>query len=206
MLATVASAARSVMPTTLRALPRLRRSPRALAALALFLVALRSPTASGAGPAPDVTQVPLFSIAKSENKNQIQYVVTIDARCAPVGAAPVSAYWRMLEKGPTLTAPLLPREARAYGLARQDVLESDPNGGHVRIALRALARRPLDIVTFRGADGACRALTTTSIGGAPSHLFNVYVHLQWDGVDYLLLQGWSIDGARVLREKVTGAT
>ncbi len=43
--------------------------------------------------------VPVFSIAKSENKNQVQYVVRLDAHCAPVGPAPVFAYWRMLEKG-----------------------------------------------------------------------------------------------------------
>jgi hypothetical protein len=38
--------------------------------------------------------------------------------------------------------------------------------------------------------------------GTPVHLFNVYVHLKWDGVDYLLLQGWSMDGSHVVRETV----
>jgi hypothetical protein len=136
--------------------------------------------------APD-TFVPVFSIAKSENRNQVQYGLRVDARCAPAGPAPVSAYWRMLEKGPAQTAPLLSREVSAYGLARQEV-------------------RPLDIVTSRGPDGTCRALATTSIAGAPAHLVNVYVRLKWDGVDYLLLQGWSIDGTRVVREKITNAT
>jgi len=155
--------------------------------------------------APD-TFVPVFSIAKSENRNQVQYGIRVDARCAPAGPAPVSAYWRMLEKGPAQTAPLLAREVSAYGLARQEVLASDANGGRLAAVLRALPHRPLDIVTSRGPDGTCRALATTSIAGAPAHLFNVYVRLKWDGVDYLLLQGWSIDGTRVVREKITNAT
>jgi hypothetical protein len=175
-------------------------------AVVLLVLALGNETVGRAGsPAAGGTFVPIFSIAKSENKNQVQYVVSLDDRCAPVGTAPVSAYWRLLEKGPTETAPLLPREVRAYGLLRQELLESDSSGGRLRAVLRALPHHPLDIATSRGADGRCRALATTTIAGAPSHLFNVYVHLRWDGVDYLLLQGWSMDGARVLRETITGA-
>ena len=148
------------------------------------------------------TLVPVFSIAKSENKNQVQYVVRVDDRCAPLGVAPVSAYWRMLEKGPTQTAPILDREVRAYGLASQAVVTSDGAGGQVRVVLKALPGRPVTIATSRGSDGACHALATASIAGAPAHLFNVYVHLRWDGVDYLLLQGWSMDRSHVVREKV----
>jgi len=66
-----------------------------------------------------------------------------------------------------------------------------------------LPLRPVTIETSRGSDGACRGLATASIAGAPAHLFNVYVHLKWDGVDYLLLQGWSMDGSHVVRERLT---
>jgi hypothetical protein len=41
-----------------------------------------------------------------------------------------------------------------------------------------------------------------TIAGAPAHLFNIYVHIRWYGVDYALLQGWSLDGSHVLREKL----
>jgi hypothetical protein len=146
--------------------------------------------------------VPLFSIAKSENKNQVQYVIRVDDHCAPAGIAPVSAYWRMLENGPTQTAPLLSRELRAYGLGSQTVLASGADGGEVRTVLRALPSRPMDIKTWRGTDGICHAWTTLMIAGAPAHLFNVYVHLRWDGPDYVLVQGWSIDGSHVAREKL----
>jgi hypothetical protein len=139
----------------------------------------------------------VFSIAKSQNKNQVQYAVRLDPHCVPAGSAPVFAYWRMLELGPTQTAPLLSREVEAYGLASQDVLSTDPSGGKVRAVLKALPSRPLTIATWRGSDHACHAAATMSIAGAPAHLFSVYVHLKWDGVDYLLLQGWSMDGAKV---------
>ncbi len=54
----------------------------------------------------------------------------------------------------------------------------------------ALPDRPLAIVASRASDDTCLALATTSIAGGPAHLFNVYVHLRWYGVDYVLLQGW----------------
>jgi hypothetical protein len=146
--------------------------------------------------------IPLFSIAKSENKNQVQYAVRVDGNCAPAGVAPVFAYWRMLEQGPTKTEALLSRELEAYGLSNQIVISRDPNAGQVNATLKALPSRPVTIETSRGNDGACRALSTVPVDGTPAHLFNVYVRLKWDGVDYLLLQGWSMDGSRVVREKL----
>ncbi len=44
---------------------------------------------------------------------------------------------------------------------------------------------------------------STETGEAQRTLFSVYVHLRWDGLDYLLLQGWSIDRSHVIREKLT---
>jgi hypothetical protein len=176
-----------------------RRRPMRVA----LSVALGSMTvAAAAESSPDRGLVPIFSIAKSENRNEVQYVLQVDDRCAPVAATPVSAYWRMLEKGPTQTAPLLNRELRAYGLAGQTVVASGADAGEVRAVLRAVPSRPLQIKTWRGSDGVCHSLTTVSIAGAPAHLFNVYVHVRWDGADYVLLQGWSLDGSHVARERL----
>jgi hypothetical protein len=175
------------------------RSARAVP-LCAALCAFAS-TAGAEGPSRGST-VAVFSIAKSENKNQVQYVIRLDDDCVPVGEAPVSAYWRMLEEGPTQTAPILPREVRAYGLASQNVVARGPGGGTVRIALNALPGRPMTIATSHARDG-CRALALMPISGVPAHLFNVYVHLKWDGVDYLLLRGWSADGSHVATEKIS---
>jgi uncharacterized protein DUF4833 len=179
-----------------------RSTPLLVALVSCASCALYAVAARAGSPVPAGSSVAVFSIAKSENKNQVQYVIRVDDHCAPVGPAPVSAYWRMLEKGPAETAPILAREVRAYGLASQAVVAKDASGGQTRVVLTALPGRPLTIATSRASDGTCRALTTATIAGAPAHLFNVYVHLKWDGVDYLLLQGWSMDGSRVLRETV----
>jgi hypothetical protein len=170
--------------------------------LLLAVVGSCAIAASAQSPPSGGNLVPAFSIAKSENKNQVQYMVRVDDHCAPVGPAPMTAYWRMLESGPTRTAPILTREVRAYGLASQVVVASDGSGGQVRAVLKALPSRPLTIATSRGTGGTCRAVVTASIAGAPAHFFNVYVHLTWYGVDYLLLQGWALDGSHVIRETI----
>jgi Domain of unknown function (DUF4833) len=175
------------------------------ARIAVLFVVLGS-YATGAGavsPQASGSVIPLFSIAKSENKNQVQYVVRVDDRCAPAGQAPVTAYWRMLERGPTQTEPILPREVRAYGVANQALVTRDEGGGQVRVVLNALPGRPMTVVTSRASDGSCRAVANMSIAGAPAHLFNVYVKLKWDGVDYLLLRGWSMDGSQAVTERLT---
>ncbi len=173
-----------------------------MAAIALALACASSAPALADAPGPNAAVLPLFTIAKSENKNQVQYTVHVDAHCAPVGPAPVAAYWRMLEHGPNATEPILPIEVPAYGLADQTVVTSDAQGGEVRATLRALPSRVVRVTTARARDGTCRATAEVAIGGQPANLFNVYAHLAWLGVDYLLLQGWTLDGARVVREKI----
>lgn len=153
--------------------------------------------------APKVIDVPLFTISKSENRNQVQYVVRVDDHCVPMGDAPAWAYWRMIELGPTRTAPLLGREQPAYGVAGQWLLERGPEGGSVRLVLRAMPLRPIEVQIRRGPAGNCFATSTMVISGAPAHLFGVYAKLRWPvGVDYLEIQGWSLDGSRVVTERV----
>jgi hypothetical protein len=145
----------------------------------------------------------LFSISKSENRNQVQYAVRVDDRCQPLAQSPVFAYWRMLEKGPTVTEPLLAHELDAYGIASQVTTRTPEGAAAVHLVLRAVRGRPIAVDVSRNASGACQALATVSISGTPAHLFDVYVKLKWPfGVESILLQGWSLDGARVLKEKL----
>jgi Domain of unknown function (DUF4833) len=146
----------------------------------------------------------LFSISKSENKNQVEYAIRVDERCQPSTAAPVFAYWLMREKGPNVTEPLLAHELDAYGIASQVTTHTpDGAGAGVQLVLRAVRGRPIAIRVFRNASGACQALATVAISGAPAHLYDVYAKLKWPfGVEYLLLQGWSVDGTRVMKEKL----
>jgi hypothetical protein len=144
----------------------------------------------------------LFSISKSENKNQVEYAIRVDDRCQPLAVAPVFAYWRMREKGPGVTEPLLAHELDAYGIASQ-VTTHTPDGVVVQLVLRAVRGRPIAIGVSRSASGACQALSTVAISGSPAHLYDVYAKLKWPfGVEYLLLQGWSLDGTRIMKEKL----
>jgi hypothetical protein len=143
-----------------------------------------------------------FFVAKSENRNQVHYGVHVDAGCSPLGAAPVFAYWRMLEHGPSATEPLLSREVPAYGLADQRVVERGLEGGRTAVRLRALGNRTIDVVTT-SRDGACTATATTSIDGQPAVLASVYAQLKWPwGVDYLMLSGRALSDGHPVRERL----
>jgi hypothetical protein len=132
----------------------------------------------------------LFSISKSENKNQVQFAIHVDDNCQPLTPAPVFAYWRMREKGPAVTEPLLAHELDAYGIASQATTRA-ADGGVVQLALRAVRGRPITVEVSRTPSGECRALSTVAILGTPAHLFDVYAKLKWPfGVEYLLLEGW----------------
>lgn len=143
----------------------------------------------------------LFSISKSENRNEVVFAIHLDARCAPDGDAPVYQFWHMNEKGPAVIEPILSREERAYGIATQRVLARSDAGGKVEITLRALPTRPIVIETKPGA-GHCDAWSTLPISGTNAYLYNVYVKLKTLGVDYILLQGWLTDRSRVVTETI----
>jgi hypothetical protein len=143
-----------------------------------------------------------FFVAKSENRNQVHYGVHLDAACAPAGAAPVFAYWRMLEQGPLATEPLLRREVDAYGFAEQRVVERGAEGGRVTLGLRALPGRSISIQTG-SREGKCEAVAVTGIGGAPASLRRVFVQLRWPfGVDHLELSGRALADGRWVEERI----
>jgi hypothetical protein len=144
----------------------------------------------------------VFFVAKSENRNQVHYGIRLDERCAPVGEAPVYAYWRMLEHGPSAVEPLLSREVRAYGIAEQRVIERGPRVARTRVTLEALRSRPMVIESYR--DGArCVARAVMPVGGAPAVLGDVFVQLRWPfGVAYLLVAGHSMQDGAAVSERV----
>jgi hypothetical protein len=154
--------------------------------------------APSSAPATRVPPALLFSIAKSENKNQVQYAVRVNEQCVPLPGTPVFAYWRMLELGPNRVAPLLPRELRAYGIRRQTV----DGQGNVRVVLNAVPSRAILVRSGRAPDGTCRASAQTTVAGSPAYLFNVYLKLKWLGIDYILLRGWSLDRTHVVTERL----
>jgi hypothetical protein len=139
----------------------------------------------------------VFLISKSENKNQVHFAVRLDEACNPATSAPVRPYWRMLERGPSVTEPLVDREERIYGIGSQVV-----EGSRVTVRLRALPARPIAIHTWRDENGSCHAVAFTSINGHDSRLFDVHVVLSMFGIEYVLVTGWD-DSGKVVREKLS---
>lgn len=185
----------------LHAAPPFSKS-RAGVGIAALLFLLRPVQASAEELTADRHVTELFSISKSENRNRVVYAIALDDQCAPVGEAPVVAYWRMQEKGPNAFEPLLGIEQPAYGLAEERVLERRSDGGRVELTLRAVPARPL-VVEVGAADGLCRAWVVAQIRGEQAYLFNVYAKLRFLGVEYLELSGWALDRSRVLRERLS---
>ena len=145
----------------------------------------------------------VFFVAKSENRNQVHYGLTLDASCRPSGSAPVFAYWQMRERGPRATEPLLAREVPAYGVAWQRVTDRGDHGGRVVLGLNAVPGRTIAIDSTPDGEG-CAATASVVIDGAPAILDDVFAQLRWPfGIDYLLLVGHSPTDGRPLRERLS---
>jgi hypothetical protein len=143
---------------------------------------------------------PLFSISKSENRNQVAIAVRLDAECRPVGDAPVYAYWRMLERSAVATEPLLSVEEVAYGIERQRVVDLRDGSASVRVALRALPEREI-VVRIARHGSVCTAEASTRIANTPARLFNVHARIAWPfGLDSLSIVGWAESDGHIVRE------
>jgi hypothetical protein len=169
---------------------------RPIAGLAGLLLLFCATPSAGEAPRDEA----LFSITKSENRNYVQYAERLDAQCAPEGPAPVHAYWRMLEHGPSAVEPLLGREQPAYGVAEQRVIARGPEGGAVQLRLRALPQA-IVVESHRGPRG-CETRARMAIAGVDARLFNVHAVLAWPfGVSRLLVTGWSLADGHVVRDE-----
>jgi hypothetical protein len=147
------------------------------------------------------SDVSLFTISKSENRNEVQYAIRLDAQCAPIDATPVFAFWRMHEKGANVFEPLLGREQPAYGIGAQSITWQNGTP-QIRISLRALPGRTIVVQPFRSTEG-CGARAEMTIAAASAQLTNVHAMLAWPfGVDKLIVTGLALADRRALRETI----
>jgi hypothetical protein len=161
-----------------------------------FLLALAFSFAPTMADADATTDLALFSISKSENRNQVRYAVRVDSECRPVGEAPVHAYWQNLEQGPTNTSPLLWMEQRAYGLSSQQIESAD----QVRVRLRALPERAIVVHTARSGN-SCVAQAATTVAALPVSMYNVHARLRRIfGVESITLSGRRLDNGAIVQE------
>jgi|GEM_PF-1509407 len=143
----------------------------------------------------------LFFIAKSENRNQVHYGIHLGTNCSPLGAKPVYGYWRMVERGGAVE-PLLSVEQGAYGVEDEQKVETTADGFRVRVRMRGLPSRPVDVSIIKAGD-RCIARPEAIIAGAPAQLSSIYLKLRWPfGVDHLLVQGARLSDGQWLEETV----
>ena len=171
-------------------------------ALAVALAATASPSLAEPlrfGPH-DVAS--LFTISKSENRNEVHYGIMLDPACVPVGAAPVFAYWRMRERGPLATEPLLSREVPVYGIVEPQRVERAERGGRTVLRLRALPNRPIAVDAAAEGQG-CAATARAMIGGVAADLTSVFVQLRWPfGIDGIVMSGRADGDGHAVRERL----
>lgn len=164
-----------------------------LVVLVVAFVLLPLPASAG-----QLSELPsALVITKSSNRNEVHYAALVDESCPPAGPSPVRPYWRMLERGPLATEPLLESEQHRLGVERQEVI-----GDRIQFALRGMPTRPITVRTWRASDGRCTSSAEMTIAGVPARLAGVYVRQTLFGVDYVVFTGWSEEGA-VVRERVS---
>lgn len=166
------------------------------AALGGALAALSSPADAPATGKEDPAFGPndvhtVFFIAKSDDKNRVDYGLRLDDACVPVGNDPVFPYWREFENSPPVrTHSLKWFEFVAYGVKEQKLLRKTATGAELAIHLKPLPRE-LIITTERGPDGRCRAIARATVAGVPdAEIISAYVKLKRAmSVEYVEIYG-----------------
>ncbi len=162
------------------------------------MVVLVSLGAGGATEVSDGPVTPVFVIDKSLNRNQVVYGLSLDRTCALQGEEPVRVYWQMRERGAHETEGLLDAERPLIGLGPQRVIERRPDGGKVRVAIRALPERPLTFEARRVGEG-CEAWATMTIAGRDATLEHVFAQVWLLGVISVSLEG-RVEGAPIVEQ------
>jgi hypothetical protein len=146
----------------------------------------------------------LFFIAKSDDKNRVDYGMRLDKRCTPYGDEPVFPYWREFEPPPPVrTKPMSAFSKMGYGISTQKVLKRSATGGELSMRLKQVDRT-IFISTKKGANGRCSALVRMKISGVDyAELLSVYVKLSGPlSVSYVDVKGKDLKTGRALTERL----
>ena len=144
----------------------------------------------------------LFYVAKSDDRNRVDYGVRLDEQCAPRSFAPVFAYWRRFEPGQPPLGDLSMLDQRGYGIAHQAVRVSEQSGSWIELRLRALPDRTL-LALVQPVGDRCVGSAQLEIAGEQAVLDHVFVRL--DGpmrVREIELHGQARDTGRELVERL----
>lgn len=147
----------------------------------------------------------VFYIAKSNDKDHVDYGMRLDRHCVPTGDDAVFPYWRELEKTPpTGSHPLKFHQYMAYGFSEQRTLKKGRTGGRYRVVLKQVDR-PILIVSKQGDDGRCTATAYTTVKGV-KHARLDYIFVKVAGMasaDWVDVHGTHPETGAELVERLT---
>jgi Domain of unknown function (DUF4833) len=150
------------------------------------------------------TDVPtLFYIAKSNNRDRVDYGIRLDASCHPVASDATFPYWRDLEKEPVSVHTMGMFAKMAYGFAAQKT-EHQSDGAIVQRLLLKQVNRPIWVTTLKAEDGRCKAKAWTKIGTVDrAELVSIYVKLSGAlSVDYVDVKGRNPSTGELITEHI----
>jgi hypothetical protein len=145
----------------------------------------------------------VFYIAKSNNRDRVDYGVHLDANCHPTSSDATFPYWRDLEKDPANVHTMGMFAKMAYGFAAQRT-EHQSDGAVVQKLVLKQMNRPIWITTAKGEDGRCKAIAWTRIAGLDrAELTSIYVKLSGPlSVEYVDVKGRNRATGEVLTERI----
>jgi hypothetical protein len=138
-------------------------------------------------------EVPLFSIQRNKNDNEVHYLLRVDDHCQIVSEEPVEAFWKLLEESPDKTEPLTELEHIVYGAVQQNV-----DNNWVSFTLRPVAQKSIKATAiYDSHTGTCAPIVHTEINAQRASLHRIYVQAE-EGlfkprVLYIDLFGKSLD-------------
>jgi len=145
----------------------------------------------------------LFYIAKSNNRDRVDYGIRLDATCRPTTADAVFPYWRDLEKSPASVHTMGTFAMMAYGLAGQRIERKPDNTVEQRVVLKQVDR-PIWVTASKADDGHCKAGARTKIGAVDrAELISIYVKLAGPlSVDYVEVKGRNPSTGETVVERI----
>lgn len=179
--------------------PSFRRALSGLCALALFAgSAYADPVSFGPTDVPTV-----FFIAKSNNRDRVDYGTRLDASCHPTASDATFPYWRDLERSPANVHTMGMFARMAYGFSAQRI-EHQADGAIVQKLVLKQMNRPIWVTTAKAEDGHCKAIAWTRIAGVDrAELISIYVKLAGAlSVDYVDVRGRNRATGELLAERI----
>jgi Domain of unknown function (DUF4833) len=148
----------------------------------------------------------VFYIAKSDDRNRVDYGIHLDDHCASIRDDAVFQYWREFERAPPVRIHELGMfDYIPYGISEQRSVHKTATGGVHLMRLRQF-KFPIEIVTEKRRDGRCGAQARVAINGKESELVYVFVQLgkSWPlpSVAYVDLHGRDLDTGYDIEQRI----